>query len=277
MKQFSRYLQQKNISKSTIEKYIQEVEKYEKWLSISIELSEKKDLLNYLKDLNDRGVQNRTRQHKLGILRHYYSFLYQQDKITHNPTNLIKIRGTKRKILYQILTIEQMDEFIDLYNAEYPSKIREQIILSLIIYQGLQVSEWKKLKVSDIDLKKGSISISATKRSNKRTIPLNPSQIGVLYEFIRNREERSLSASWREKLFINTPDVQKWTIKLRKLYPYFESFKQIRASIITYWIATKGLRKAQYYAGHRYISSTEYYLSNDLKSLKNDISQYHPI
>ncbi len=78
-------------------------------------------------------------------------------------------------------------------------------------------------------------------------------------------------------LFTSTPELQKWATKLRKLYPKFTDFKQIRASIITYWIQTEGLRKAQYKAGHRYISSTENYLSNDLESLKDDISQFHPL
>ena len=56
----------------------------------------------------------------------------------------------------------------------------------------------------------------------------------------------------------------------------FVNFKQVRASLITSWIKTHGLRKAQYMAGHRYISSTENYLPNNIDDLIDDIKKLHP-
>ncbi|MFN6351072.1 MAG: tyrosine-type recombinase/integrase, partial [Chitinophagales bacterium] len=188
-----------------------------------------------------------------------------------NPTNLLNIRGTRKKILYKILSIEELNEFTDLYYNSYRDDLRNNLILSLIVYQGLKLSEWKAIKIEDIDLIKGTIFISETRKSNQRKLSLQANQLGLLYAYLREKKENE------ELLFTSTPELQKWAIKLRKLYPKFTDFKQIRASIITYWIQTEGLRKAQYKAGHRYISSTENYLSNDLESLKDDISQFHPL
>jgi len=135
----------------------------------------------------------------------------------------------------------------------------------------LTLSEWKAIKIEDIDLIKGTIFIKSTRKSNQRKLSLQASQLGFLYAFLKDRNDTD------NLLFTSTPELQKWAKKLRKLYPKYTDFKQIRASIITYWIQTEGLRKAQYKAGHRYISSTESYLSNDLESLKDDISQFHPL
>ncbi|MFN9321151.1 MAG: tyrosine-type recombinase/integrase, partial [Chitinophagales bacterium] len=188
-----------------------------------------------------------------------------------NPTNLLNIRGTRKKILYKILSIEELNEFTYLYYNSYSDDLRNNLILSLIVSQGLKLSEWKAIKIEDIDLIKGTIFISETRKSNQRKLSLQANQLGLLYAYLREKKENE------ELLFTSTPELQKWAIKLRKLYPKFTDFKQIRASIITYWIQTEGLRKAQYKAGHRYISSTENYLSNDLESLKDDISQFHPL
>jgi len=231
MTEFKKYLQSKNINPTSIQKYIVQVEKFKTYLAKDLDSVEKKDVLNYLQFLQEnKNLSNRTRQQTLGILRHYYNHIQ-----IPNPTNLLNIRGTKKKILYKIL------------------------------------SEWKAIKIEDIDLIKGTIFIKSTRKSNQRKLSLQASQLGFLYAFLKDRNDTD------NLLFTSTPELQKWAKKLRKLYPKYTDFKQIRASIITYWIQTEGLRKAQYKAGHRYISSTESYLSNDLESLKDDISQFHPL
>ena len=55
------------------------------------------------------------------------------------------------------------------------------------------------------------------------------------------------------------------------------SVSQIRASVITHWLKNHNLRQVQYLAGHRYVSSTEAFLANDLDDLQEEITKYHPI
>lgn len=65
--------------------------------------------------------------------------------------------------------------------------------------------------------------------------------------------------------------------KLRKINHKVTSAKQIRASVITHWLKIYNLRQVQYMAGHRFVSSTEGYLINDLDDLQEEITKYHPI
>jgi len=65
--------------------------------------------------------------------------------------------------------------------------------------------------------------------------------------------------------------------KLQKLNGKVTSAKQIRASVITHWLKLYNLREVQYRAGHRYVSSTEGYMINDLDDLQEAIAKYHPI
>jgi site-specific recombinase XerD len=272
MNTFTSYLESKNINPTSIKKYIVQVDKFKTFISKDIESVDKKGILNYLLFLQEeRHLENRSRQLILGILRHYFTHLYSCNLIASNPTNLLNIRGTRKKILYKTLSIEELNDFTDIYYNTNKDNLRNNLILSLLVYQGLKLSEWKAIKIEDIDLIKGTIFIAETRKSNQRKLSLQASQLGLLYSYLREKKEDD------NLLFTSTPELQKWTTKLRKLYPKFTDFKQIRASIITYWIQTEGLRKAQYKAGHRYISSTENYLSNDLESLKDDISQYHPL
>ena len=275
-REYTAYLQSKNFTKTGISSRIYQIERYIKWLNKKPVQANKKDLLDYINYLREKqNLSSQTIQIYLKNLEHYYTLLLSQNKITSNPTALIKLRGTKRKYLPKILTLEEINEFIDLY---YHSEVRNNpsnqefyIILTLAAYQGINLHEWKALKAKDIDLQKGTIYIESRRKSNARTLALQASQIGVLYPFVQSKQA--------DDYLISLPlsSTYKWTKQLKKLYPKFIDFRQLRASIITYWIQTEGLRKAQYKAGHRYISSTEKFIANDLDSLTQDISQFHPL
>jgi hypothetical protein len=64
--------------------------------------------------------------------------------------------------------------------------------------------------------------------------------------------------------------------QIRTIDRQFINFQQVRASIITFWLKTHGLRKAQYMAGHKHVTSTEKYVSNNLDGLTDDINKLHP-
>jgi site-specific recombinase XerD len=269
---FAQYLQSKNLQPDTIQKYIRKVELFELYSKKELDEVKKKDILDYLTHLQvDKNLSNASRQKILGVLKHYYEHLMEENDVSSNPTRLIHIRGTKKKILYKILTMEQLNEFMDLHHLTFKEQIRNSLLLSLYLYQGIQINEWKALKISDINLVKGTIYIAESSRTNARKLPLQPIQIGLFYTYLQGRTKPEMP------LFTDQSKMQKWQKVLRKLYPLFSDFAQIRSSLITHWIQTEGLRKAQYKAGHRYISSTEAYICNDLESLKDDIAKFHPL
>ena len=283
---FTDYLQSKGLQPQTIKVYERQTEHYKKWLlqhrDITPENSIKKDLLDYLHE--KRNLSRASRQDILGTLRHYYAFLRQREEIDNNPADLIKLRGAGAKKLPKILTLEEINELLDRYyllkvkNApdEYRHIYRRNhLILSLCAYQGIMRTQMKNLTLDDIDLRKATITVQAGLQTNARTLPIQAAQTGIIYDYLNNA--RPLFAIESDKLIYPYPQLLNLFLSIKKIYPKFTDFNQLRASIIVYWIQTEGLRKAQYKAGHRYISSTEGYLAGDLESLKDDISKYHPL
>lgn len=65
--------------------------------------------------------------------------------------------------------------------------------------------------------------------------------------------------------------------KLKQISHKVKDIKQVRASVITHWLNHYNIREVQYMAGHRYISSTERYVQDDLESLQEIIESLHPI
>ena len=64
---------------------------------------------------------------------------------------------------------------------------------------------------------------------------------------------------------------------IQKINPDIRNAKQIRSSVITYWLKNHNLREVQYMAGHKYVSSTERYQLNNLDELQKNLEKFHPL
>jgi len=312
MEHFIKYLQSKNLSLSTQEAYLRYVNLFFSRIDKQEIQITKADILKHLGYLKkQRGQQSITRRNSLIALNHYFTLLYQNEDIAQNPCLFLKIRGTKKQNLYKIYSPEELEQLFDSYyqlfvrtfdNSHIPknqrkqsdlSKERNASILSVMLNQGTTTKEVDTIELNDLDLTKATLKIRAGKKSNERILPLKAEQIGLLMNYLQNLRPKLLeyhNDKDRQSLFLTLPEYSKQktdsptlmhafkplTKQIKTLDKHFLNFKQVRASVITYWIQTEGLRKAQYKAGHRYISSTENYLPNDLQGLTDDINKLHP-
>lgn len=309
--EFISYLQSKNLAPSSVAHYVRELALFLAWIDKEEIQVNKPDVLKYLEYLkNKRNLENISRSRVLNSLNHYFTFLHQQEQITENPCLLLKIRGTQKTSLYRTFSPEELqtlyDNFYLLFVRDYDhshipknqrrqsslSKQRNAVILNILINQGTTTKEIDKILLKDLDLMNATLKIRGGLKSNERILQLEATQIGVLMNYLQNirpkLEEYHTKES--EKLFLTLPEYSKQRTdspnlmhvfkplvkQLKSIEPNFLSFKQLRASVLTNWLKNQSLRKVQYLAGHRYISSTEKYLSNNLDGLINDIDKLHP-
>jgi integrase/recombinase XerD len=61
---------------------------------------------------------------------------------------------------------------------------------------------------------------------------------------------------------------------INRYEPRLNSMAQIRASVITNWLQYYNLREVQYMAGHKYVSSTERYRTDNLEDLQKELEKY---
>lgn len=310
MSTFIHYLQQKGFAPRTQNDTIRSVTNFCNFCPKENINVTKKDILLYIEYQQELGKQKTTVNIYLRHLRYYFDYLLQNKQVATNPTNFIKIRGLKRRVLQPVFTAEELTQLADTYYQNFiinfdiqtvPKSIQQYIIISrqrnyvlltFLLYQGIQTHELVKMCVEDIDLIKATVKIPATKRTNARTLTLKASQIGILLHYTQQVRPTLLQNYTQDtnQLFLQTakgntkikPNQKYGNVfeqlkqQLQTIYPNLVHLRQLRTSVITHYIQTQGLRKAQYLAGHRYISSTENYLPNDIKKLSTQIQEYNP-
>lgn len=272
--EFREYLERKNLAEKGIYRRIKLVDRWLKWLPKPIKKSTYQDLLNYIEKLQK---EEKTISHINAVLLGISDY-YNYKKLPNLAINT-RLRGQVTKAISNPLTAEQLERIYKTYEGSQ----LEKVILGLMIYQGLEQSDFMTIETKDINLEKGNIYIPSRKERRSRTLKLESHQIIQLQNFLFSIE------STTEKAFSPYSDNRNhFNYLLRKLSKKLKQkiseeldveivkLGHLRQSRIAIWVKQEGIRKGQYKAGFRRVLSAEKYMKADLADLKSQIIKHHP-
>lgn len=290
---FTTYLQEQGYSATTLQGRVREAELFTQWCKkhrTCVNRIDYKTALQYIKYLDSKGNSKKTINHKLSTLKNYFNYLIGQGYRTDNPLENTTVKGVTRTINHNLLSSDELEELYYSYPTQNTSdpnhlliKKRNKMIVGLLVYQGLSTTDIAQLKTEHLQLYKGKLYVPSTQRSNARELELKPWQIMEAMEYlnqVRPELQRKYNNNGQELYTSNarfSSIIVGIALNLKKLNHKFKDVKQLRASVIVNWLKQHNVRKVQYYAGHRYISSTEKYLQDDLENLHEMVNTLHPI
>ena len=310
MSTFNDYLLSKGHSSASVEAERRQLGYFFTWCDqegMEPEEAGYRDLLAYVQSLRKKGtVKPITLQKYMGTLRHFFAWQVQQGKREDNPARDIDVQDIQRKVLQVMLSRQELERIYQSYGTKEAGKDviaseakqqnwakasalatkRNKAILGLLVFQGLTSHEIAALTLKSLELRAGKVHVEAGRRHNGRSLTLEAAQVMDLMEYTLSVRGDLLKLSGKnsEALFVSVGAGQRLNNTLNKLLaqitriePKVKTLQQLRASVITHWIKTLNLREAQHRAGHRYVSSTEAYLINDLEGLAEDVARFHPI
>lgn len=292
---YTAYLQHLRKSYKTIKYYTKCVEKLQKWSKTNhttLKALTYKQFVKYIATLKPTHKPQTINTHIIAI-KHYQNYLIQQNHITENIAEDLKIRGKIKPVLQNLLNAEELEDLYYSYQTNIHKKNnyyfkasskRNKVIVGLLVYQGLVSNNFNRLKIKDINLERGTIYIASTRRNAPRTLQLKPWQIMPLKEYIDHvlpiiQKHTNL---YNEQLFpLNTPQ---FNVLLHPILKKLKQYNQkvtnnnhLRASVIVNWLKQYNMREVQEMAGHRHIFSTESYKQDNLENLQKVIQNHHPI
>ena len=241
---------------------------------------------SWIASLSEQNISNRSIQRKLSTLRSYFKYKMRNQEIEASPLEGITAPKAAER-LPQFVEEERITK--SLISAEYFSDdvygLRDAMIIRLLYYTGMRLSELINIKVSDIDVNKMTIRVVG-KRNKERIIPISKSFVKdienykVIREGLRSREEN-------HPYFVLTDSGKKLYPKFvyRKVNQYLTSVTTLskksphilRHSFATHMLNNGAdLNAIKEILGHADLTATQVYTHNSIEKLKYVHKQAHP-
>lgn len=276
----------KRHTKGTARRYLRDIEIYQK-ANPNHKTATYGDIMDYIGQLRQKYKNPQSVKTILYSIKKYYSYLVFIRERTDHPGKFIHLKEKQNRNvqLQDLFTTEELELLLDRKERYQDLKIRNQVILSLLIYQALTTGELTRLELNDIDLEKAEIYIKSSSKLNSRTLKLKSKQILLFHKYMSELRPKMMKKP-TDDLIINKLGNPETGEQISYLVSTFKHLfpernlnpKTIRQSVITNLLKSgNDLRIVQVFSGHKYPSATERYKQTNVEELKKQVQKYHPL
>ncbi len=288
---FELYLKlEKSLSPNSIEAYSHDVYKIVSFLeanelsTLPNELSTEQ-IREFLMWLHKFGISERSQARIISGIKSFYAFLWLEEKITSDPTELIETPKIGKK-LPEVLSLIEIDKILAAIDLSKDEGQRNKAIIETLYSCGLRVSELVNLRISNLYFKEGFIRVIG-KGDKERLVPISPKAIKEInYYKEATRNHINVAKGFEDILFLNRRGKQLTRVMIftiiKQLCEKAGITKNISPHTFRHSFATHmvdggaDLRAIQDMLGHESITTTEIYTHLDKQHLQDTIMLYHP-
>lgn len=235
----------------------------------------------------------RTIHNYLGCAGAFFEYLKESGEVLGNPFREIrrvrsekKLPGVFLKEKETAVLLDELENFTDGNDLKRQIRTyRLHIICELLYSTGLRISEAAALRVDDLDLIRGTVSVVEGKGGNNRTVLLND-YCRVILSIYTERIRPLILTSWHDDtLLFGTAGWDrfgKFVNEGLKEYAGKLDLPPVRAHglrhALGYHLLKAGcpIRSIQEILGHKRLRNTEIYTKVDKEDLRGVLDRFHP-
>ena len=276
---------EKQASSNTVSSYMRDVCQFAAAMdSKSVPLTQvaNQDVEDYASALTKRGKSPATVTRSVASIKSFYSCMVNKGLVDQNPAKGVSAAKVERK-LPQVLTGKEVELFLEQPECTDLKGYRDRAMLELLYATGIRVSELIELNVSDLNLPGGVLRCFSKGRA--RIIPLYPTAVRALGEYVNNVRPQLVDAVGETALFVNMNGERMSRQGFWKLIKYYQEKAGIQKDITPHTLRHSfaahllengaDLRSIQEMLGHADISSTQIYSKLINQKIKDVYKKAH--
>jgi len=238
----------------------------------------------FLEHCRQKSISNRSNARRVSALKVFFSFLYRENIVRHNPFAVIDLPKSGCT-LPKALSINEVKRLLAPSVKTTAFTRRDNAMLFLLYATGLRVSELIHLPLSGCNLTAGFVRILG-KGNKERLIPFGEQAKEKIELYLETARPLILKGKQSNYIFVTARGscmtrLRFWQI-IRKIAITAGIDKKISPHMIRHSFATHllshgaDLRSVQLMLGHADIATTQIYTHIDQERLKNIHKKFHP-
>ena len=272
IERYKTYLRlEKALSANSIDAYLTDLDK----LTNFVESEGKKyadvtydDLQQFVARLHDIGIHPRSQARIISGIKSFYRFLFLDDYITTDPTELLESPKIGLK-LPEVLTVNEINSILDTIDLTLPEGQRNRAMLEVLYSCGLRVSELVSLRFTE-----------------QRLVPISETAIKEIKNYLYDRNHVAVKKGFEDILFLSRRGTALSRIMVFHIIKQQTEMAGIKKNVsphtFRHSFATHlleggaNLLAIQEMLGHEKITTTEIYTHIDRQFLRKEILEHHP-
>ncbi len=277
------------LSPATVEAYRRDVTAFAAWADRlgldGPEAVDRRVVRRYLAYLGTRQRAPRTVARTLSALRRWFAWLRRTGLVEIDPTaGLSAPKGESR--LPRVLRADELHQLLD----EPPARVsaaadpaltaRDDAVLELLYGSGLRVSELCGLRLGDLDLRRGLVTVWG-KGSKQRQVPMSTPSMKAVERWLGGLRETLAAPEAGDRIFVNqrgrplTPRDVRRLLDRRASSPTHPH--ALRHTFATHLLdGGADLRVVQELLGHTDLTTTQLYTHVSRERLRRVVDATHP-
>ena len=238
------------------------------------------ELNNYYMYLYDKELASSTVQTYIRALRAFLRWCYDEEYITINLSDKMKLPKAKMKSI-DVLTDNEINILLSCFNLKYIVHLRNYCICSLMLDSGLRMNEVATLTIEHLHINDGYAIVDG-KGNKQRIVPLGLNTRKMLMRYL-NRRPACVNTDIVFLMNDLRPITNNTVQQLFKRLKDKTGVKRIHAHLLRHTFATRYLENGgdiyslQTILGHTTLEMVKKYVHNTKNKYVSQFSNYSPL
>ena len=223
---------------------------------------------------------------ELTPIKAYFKWLTRTHRILYNPAAELMLPKLPRRLPRNVLSIADIETILNQPDVSTPAGLRDRTILEVFYSSGIRRAELTRLRLIDVDTRRGSLFVREGKGAKDRLVPLGERACGWVARYLAEVRPELLASGDDGTLFLTDygeafhPDTLGDYVKqiiVRAGISVPGACHLFRHACATHMLENGAdIRFIQVLLGHTDLTSTQIYTQVSIAKLKEIHAATHP-